>query len=76
MKKLYKILIIILFAITTTTLEVYAQAAPPPPPSHDATGNEAGRGAPIGGGLFILLGLGSAYGGKKFYDSRKERMEE
>jgi len=76
MKKLYKILIVILLAITTTTLEVYGQAAPPPPPSHDATGNEPGRGAPIGGGLFILLGLGAAYGGRKLYQIRKQKLEE
>jgi hypothetical protein len=26
-----------------------------------------GGSAPVGGGLFILLGLGAAYGGKKLY---------
>lgn len=54
---------------------------PPPPGGASGTGDGGGsssqaNGAPIGGGLFILLGLGAVYGGKKFYDSRKERMEE
>ena len=43
---------------------------PPPPPSgagHGASGNQNGGSAPIGGGMFILLGLGAAYGGKKLY---------
>ncbi len=30
-----------------------------------------GGGAPIGGGLFILLGLGAAYGSKKLYQLSK-----
>ncbi|MCF8230481.1 MAG: hypothetical protein K9G58_15235 [Bacteroidales bacterium] len=49
---------------------------PPPPPDHDATGNqEGGRGAPIGGGLLILLGLGGAYGGYKGYRNFKKRKK-
>ena len=51
---------------------------PPPPPSgagHGATGNQTGGSAPIGGGLFILLGLGAAYGGKKLYNMNKEELE-
>ncbi len=43
----------------------------PPDPGGDPTGEPVG-GAPIGGGLVILLSLGAAYGGKKFYDSKKE----
>jgi hypothetical protein len=51
--------------------------APPPPSGHGSTTNEAsGGGAPIGGGLFILLGLGAAYGGKKVYDMKKQSLEE
>jgi len=52
---------------------------PPPPPSgagHGATGNQTGGSAPIGGGLFILLGLGAAYGGKKLYNVNKEELED
>jgi len=35
-------------------------------------GGPGGGGAPIGGGLFILLGLGAAYGSKKVYSLVKE----
>jgi len=51
---------------------------PPPPPSggHGQSGNQTGGNAPIGGGLFILLGLGAAYGGKKLYNMNKEELED
>ncbi len=39
-------------------------------PERDGPG--PGGGAPIGGGLFILLGLGAAYGSKKVYSLVKE----
>jgi len=47
--------------------QIFAQATPP---------SDHGGGAPIGGGLFILLGLGAVYGGKKWYNHRKETLEE
>ncbi|PIQ31054.1 MAG: hypothetical protein COW63_08520 [Bacteroidetes bacterium CG18_big_fil_WC_8_21_14_2_50_41_14] len=78
-KSFVQLLIIVSFTFTSTFL--LAQDAPPPPPpppsDHGGTGNApADGGAPIGGGLFILLGLGAAYGGKKLYDLRKESIEE
>jgi len=63
-------LLIIIASVTTTN--VFAQVPPPPPPGHGQTGNQSGGNAPIGGGLFILLGLGAAYGGKKIYKLYKE----
>ena len=54
----------------------FSQAPPPPPPGHGQTGNQSGGDAPIGGGLFILIGLGAAYGGKNLYDINKEKLEE
>ncbi len=50
---------------------------PPPPPGgagggDNESGNSQGGRAPIGGGLFILLGLGAAYGGRKVYNLNKE----
>lgn len=63
-----------LLALATTSL--FAQAPPPPPPDHNSSGNQTGGNAPIGGGLFILIGLGAAYGGKKIYVLRKEKSEE
>lgn len=41
----------------------------PPPPDGDP-------GAPIDGGLGILLAAGAAYGVKKYRDGRKEKEEE
>lgn len=78
MKKLHKILLVALIITITATVNIYSQPPPPPPSSgHGSTTNQApGGGAPIGGGLFILLGLGAAYGGKKLYDLRKEKLDE
>ena len=55
-----------------------AQGPPPPPDSGSSTtGNKlGGNGAPIGSGLFILLGLGAAYGGKKLYQIKKQMIKE
>lgn len=77
MKKLHKFLLIVLISLTVTSVDILAQDSPPPPPvgGHGSSGNQE-SGAPIGGGLFILLGLGAAYGGKKIYDLRKDKLEE
>ena len=72
MKKIKIILIITALFVATN---MFAQA-PPPPPNHGSSGNQPGGNAPIASGLFILLGLGAAYGGKKIYDINKENMEE
>ena len=48
--------------------------APPPPPGNPSSGGGGGGGpvgAPIDGGLGILLAMGVAYGGKKLYKARK-----
>ena len=55
-----------------------AQGPPPPTPGgHGLQGNKApgetGGGAPIGGGIAILLSLGAAWGGKKVYQAYKDR---
>jgi hypothetical protein len=68
-------MIVVSLSIGSTAL--LAQGPPPPPPGdHGGTGNTTGGNAPIGGGLFILMGLGAAYGGKKLYDLRQESLEE
>jgi len=75
MKKcILNILIALTFVLWTDT--AFSQTAPPPPGSHGLNTNQSGGGAPIGGGLFILLGLGAAYGGKKLYAHHKENPEE
>ena len=50
----------------------------PPGPGGGPGGGDPplGGGAPIGNGLFILLGLGAAYGGKKIYDLKKKKLLE
>jgi len=50
---------------------------PGPPGSGAGQGNGGGQtpvGAPIDGGLGILLALGLGYGGKKLYDARKTKQ--
>lgn len=79
MNLLKKITLAILIIMGLTfTVDSFAQGTPPPPPGeHGTSGNsESGGGAPIGGGLFILIGLGAVYGGKKLYQIRKENLEE
>lgn len=72
----------LIIAIITLSYQSFAQSPPPPPggasgdENSDGNRNGGGGGAPIGGGLFILLGLGAVYGGKKVYDLRKEKLEE
>ena len=47
---------------------------PPPPPGggHGSGGNEGPAGAPIDGGLGILFLLGTAVGGIKLFQQRRE----
>ena len=79
MKLLQKIVFVLFFATAMlTSFQGYADNTNPPDPpgEHGQTDDQSGGSAPIGGGLFILLGLGAAYGGKKLYDSRKEEGPE
>lgn len=65
------------FAILLLVGAAYTVSAqPPPPPAGEAggggsQGEKLNGGAPISGGLFILLALGLVYGGKKVYDIRQ-----
>ena len=71
MKKIKYIIACLLIAFT---LNVFSQ--PNPPGNHGSGNNEApGGGAPIGGGLLILLGLGAVYGGKKLYNLRVDNSK-
>ncbi len=49
---------------------------PPDPPSqHGLNGNQDnGGGAPVSGGVFILIGLAGAYGGYRFYLRKKNSL--
>ncbi len=76
MKKIKLILILTaFFALPLVTLP-----DPPGPPGSGTPGSTLGGGqtpvgAPIDGGIGILLALGLGYGGKKLYDARKERRD-
>lgn len=76
MKKLK--LILVLFAIVALPL-LSLSDTPPPPPNGTGGGGPGGGGVPVGapidGGMGILLALGLAYGGKKLYSMRKEKPE-
>lgn len=69
--KKYILSLLISFAVT-----VAFAGTEPPDPGEDPTGPPLGGGAPIGGGTFILIALGAAYGGKKVYDFNIEDNEE
>ena len=77
-QNLLKVLIIVMFVSMAYTAEAQGPGGYPPPPPGGNTGNTNNQGnsiggnAPVGGGLFILLGLGAAYGGRKVYKLAKE----
>lgn len=65
-----KIILIVLISIISN----YTFPQPTPPPGggisgsgHGLNGNQGGNGAPIDGGLTILLALGAIYSVKKIY---------
>ncbi|NQV01214.1 MAG: hypothetical protein HQ542_01085 [Bacteroidia bacterium] len=66
--------IITLAAFIAIPLLTLAQGPPPPPGQPGSPGNNTNQipvGAPIGGGLGILLAMGLGYGGWKIYKIRK-----
>ena len=77
MKKVISILTVLVFTLFFSMSSI---AQPPPPPGNTgsgAGGTPIGGNAPIGGGLFILLGLGAAYGSRKVYQLvQEEKLEE
>ena len=78
MKKIIKNMLKAFVIVLMVSIAYTVEAQPPPPPggatgNGNNSGNSQGGSAPIGGGLFILLGLGAAYAGKKVYDMRTEK---
>ncbi len=70
-----KKVIILAIILSITTLSLFAQA-PPPPPSNAGTGGgpigSGPMGAPIDGGLIILLVLAGTYASRKTFVLKKE----
>lgn len=69
----------ILFVLFVTfNMTSIAQPPPPPPNVGHGQGSNSppGAGAPIGDGIFILLGLAGLYAGKKIFVLRNEMTSE
>ena len=69
MKKLRKTLLIVLFSLFVAV--GFSQPPQPPDGSTNNSNNQLNGNAPVGSGLFILLGLGAAYGGRKIWKMRE-----
>jgi len=79
MKTLRKLLLTLAFLFTSMfMLNAIADGPldnPPPPPGGGHGGGGNGQGAPIDGGMGILLALGAGYGSFKLYKSRKSEKK-
>lgn len=78
MKISYKHLLLAIFFIVLSFVFNTSKADPPPPPppgGHGSGGNQPPVGAPIDGGLGILIAMGAAYGGKKLYTAKKDKKK-
>jgi len=77
-KPMKKLKSIILSMLLFTFPFVIMATSEPPNPGGNPQGSDPplGGGAPIGEGLYILLGLGAAYSGRKLYQIQKEKLEE
>ena len=74
MKKVIQILAIVLVVLVPMILA--AQPQPWDPTYGGGAGaNPVGGGAPIGGGLLIMLSLAIGYGTKKLYTARKKVLD-
>jgi len=78
MKNRYIKNIILSFAFVFIASFSFAQMMGPQDPGGEPTGNNppVGGGAPLSGGVILLLTLGTAYGGKKVYHLVKDDTPE
>jgi|AntAceMinimDraft_9_1070365.scaffolds.fasta_scaffold00233_20 hypothetical protein len=74
MKNIKKIVLSIILVLAVSI--AFADVGPPDPGSNPGSEPPLGGGAPLGEGLFILIGLGAAYGARKIYNMKKEELEE
>lgn len=72
LKYLKKIIISLVFVFATSFS--FAQMMSPQDPGNGPSGSDPpiGGGAPVSGGIALLLSLGAVYGGKKVVDLVKE----
>jgi amino acid transporter len=76
MKKIIISFLIILLIVFMPVMS-FSQVKEPTPPTPTPEGGEVGGGgAPIGSGLFILLGFGAVYGGKKVFSLFNKNNDE
>jgi hypothetical protein len=77
MKTMVKLIVLACGLLVWTALPAYSdEPGPPPPPAdHGSGGNQGPVGAPIDGGLGILLTIGAAYGGKKYLQLKKKTKQ-
>jgi len=77
MKTIFRICILCAGLFLGSNMTVFGdESTPPPPPSeHGAGGNQGPAGAPIDGGLGILLALGLGYSIKKCVKTGKIKSE-
>jgi hypothetical protein len=73
-KKIISTMIIVSMLIIP--LMSVAETEPGNPGGEPGGETPIGGSAPIGGGTFMLIALGAAYGGKKVYDMNKEELED
>lgn len=82
MKNHFRIFISFFILAIMLSIHTISFAQPPPPPpggGHGLGGNQGAgpsQGAPIGGGLEILMVLGALYAGKKAYTLKEEVKSE
>ena len=68
--------IVLIIAIVLGSLAGFSQPVPSGPPSqHGQNGNQPGGGAPIDGGLSILLAMGAIYAAAKVYQLKIKKSE-
>jgi hypothetical protein len=75
MKTFYKkpLVYLAISLLVLAATPAFADDPPDPPSTHGENGNQpAGGGTPVGGGLALLIGLGAAYGFRRFRQAQKE----
>ena len=75
MKKVIQILAIVLVVLVPMILAAQPQPWDPTYGGGAGANPVGGGGAPIGGGLLIMLSLAIGYGTKKIYDVRKKVLD-